>query len=310
MARLFSTAAMGIMTIGLVACGGAKANQDAADPSSNSADAEDSSAKSDTEAAGETPRTKSGKELPPVGTQNLDTRSLSMEFGLTLLSKGNAAGVQTGNWSFEEERTHRVKALGSNGVDELEVVYGKWDAKPLLGLVYEVPTDGKTYLIKAGDDEASVTRSHDAPMTSDELEAVLGEYGYVGELPPTLTAIDASENGSNVEVSPAFIRSIIGAIPGVKHDESEMTAKFLGIGADTRKAAKLELTLICTLRSGETSFELSLKGPAAVDVVTGWVDSVNLEGTLTPSGKVKVSGKMLDVRGKGTAKYTRSVSFK
>ena len=64
------------------------------------------------------------------------------------------------------------------------------------------------------------------------------------------------------------------------------------------------------LRTGPTVFSLQLKGPATVDMLTGWTSSLALEGTLKPGGQVKVKGKMLDVQGKGTAKLTRESTFK
>ena len=86
---------------------------------------------------------------PKPGTQALDQRGLKMEFALTLMRGDAAAGVQTGNWSFDEERTHRVIESSDTAITKLQVVYGKWEAKPLLGLTYEVPTDGNSYMVTA-----------------------------------------------------------------------------------------------------------------------------------------------------------------
>ncbi len=313
MARLTTIAWIGAATLWLAACGGTGPNQEAEVPSSGT-DSPGESVAEEGAAEGSDSTNRTGKpQPPPVGTQNLDRRQLSMEFGLTLLRDDDvAAGVQTGTWSFEEERTHRVKAVGGNAVAELEVVYGKWEAKPLLGLVYEVPTDGKTYVVKAGDGDPSVTRAKQEPMTSAELEAVMGEYGYVGGTPVTLKALGAvgEQPAKDLEVDSSFIRAIMGAIPGVNLDESEMTAKFVGIDDGSRKTAKLELTLTATLRSGETEFKFDLKGPAAIDMMTGWVNSVTLEGPLHPGGKVKVGKKVLNARGNGSVKFTRSATFK
>lgn len=313
MAQRFSTSLLiMISSLYLAGCSGRSTGPGADAPSHDAEDA-NSTAETAQAGSGDSDGEASGRALPPVGTQNLDIRAFSMEFGLTLLKDDNvAAGVQTGNWSFEEERTHRVKALGKRGIQELEVVYGKWEAKPLLGLQYEVPTDGKTYAVQATEDEPSVKRSGQEPMTSEELEAVIAEYGYVGDLPPTLQALEATghEQGAELPADVALTDALLGAIPGVTHRNTKMTARFVGFDESGRKTAKLTLSLTTTLQSGETAFEMTLKGPASVDYLTGWVSGLDLEGEITPSGKVKAAGKMLNVRGKGTVKYVRSADFK
>lgn len=240
---------------------------------------------------------------PPEGTKNLDRRGLTMEFGLTLLDGDTAAGVQTGQWSFEEERTHRVHQVDDEFVTALEVVYGKWDAKPLLGLVYEVPTDGKTYLVKdSGASTAGVTRPGQ-PMTSVELNAVQSEYGYVGGANPLLSAIDAAGGpGSELVTDERVTAALIGAIPGVATDEAHLDATLDSMDGDQ---AKLTLRYEATLKSGPTLFTLTLDGVANVDLQTGWVTSLKLEGPALPSGQLKVNRRVLDVRGRGSAKLHR-----
>jgi len=234
-----------------------------------------------------------------------------MDFALTLIKNGSAAGVQSGNWSFEEERSHRIDTVSEGHMTGLQVVYGKWDAKPLLGLRYEVPTDGKTYDLKSSSGTVSVSRAGEA-LAADEKSAVLSEYGYLGGEPPLLAAMQEAgwKSGADLKVSPAMVFALLGAIPGVDHRKTQLTATYQGEQKDAREQAKLELQVKAELASGETTFGLDMKGPATVDRATGFVTSVQLEGTLTPGGKMKVSGKMLDVRGKGSIKFERKAIFR
>jgi hypothetical protein len=249
---------------------------------------------------------------PEAGLRTLDRRSVSMEFALTLIRNGSAAGVQSGNWSFEEERSHRIDTVDGGHMTGLQVVYGKWDAKPLLGLRYEVPTDGKTYDLRASGGAVAATRGAGEALSADEKSAVLAEYGYLGAPHPILAALQSTDwkVGAPLQVTPAIVYSLLGAIPGVDHRKTQLTAVYQGSQADAREQVKLELQVKAELASGETIFGIELRGPATVDRATGFVTSVQLEGALTPGGKMKVSGKMLEVRGKGSVKLERKAIFR
>ena len=203
-------------------------------------------------------------------------------------------------------------ASSDSAITKLQVVYGKWEARPLLGLVYEVPTDGNGYTVASSGGNATVERVEGKAMSEDEKMAVMNEYGWVGGAHPVLAAIEraGAEPGSALDVDTAFINALVGAIPGVDHAKSQLDAQFQGFDSSGRKTAKLALVLESDLRTGPTVFSLQLKGPATVDMLTGWTSSLALEGTLKPGGQVKVKGKMLAVQGKGTAKLTRESTFK
>jgi hypothetical protein len=285
--------------------GGSKAaDADEAIESSSQASEGDSEAGS-TQGAAQAPK-------PEPGTQALDRRALEFQFALTLMRGEAAAGVQTGNWSFTEERTHRVIESSDSATTKLQVVYGKWEAKPLLGLQYEVPTDGNSYTIAYSGGSATVERTEGKPMTLDEKTAVTNEYGWVGGAHPVLAAIEraGAKPGVQLDVDTAFINALIGAIPGVDHAKSQLDAQLKGLENSGRKTADLEVTLKSDLYTGPAVFHLELNGPAKVDMLTGWTSYLALDGTLKPGGQVKVKGKMLDVHGKGTAKLTRESAFK
>jgi hypothetical protein len=255
---------------------------------------------------------KHAAQAPKPGTQALDRRGLEFQFALTLMRGEAAAGVQTGNWSFTEERTHRVIASSDSAITKLQVVYGKWEAKPLLGLQYEVPTDGNSYTVASSGGSATVERAEGKAMSDDEKTAVMNEYGWVGGVHPVLAAIEraGAKPGSQLEVDTAFINALVGAIPGVDHAKSQLEAELKGLETSGRKTAKLAVVLKSDLYSGPTVFSLDLKGPATVDMLTGWTSSLALDGTLKPGGQVKVKGKMLNVQGRGTAKLTREATFR
>ena len=231
-----------------------------------------------------------------------------MDFAMTLMRGEAAAGVQTGTWSFAEERTHLVVDVSTTAVTKLKVVYGKWEAKPLLGLTYEVPTDGNTYTVT----ESGVERSGGTALTPEERNAVFSEYGWVGGPHPVLAAIDGAAGGSGSELSvdSAFIHALVGAIPGVDHAQSNMQARFEGFEEAGRKIAQLHVSLAAQLHTGDTTFTLELQGPASVDMTTGWTQSLELSGKLRPGGQVKAKGKLLNVRGKGNARLTRAADFR
>lgn len=234
-----------------------------------------------------------------------------MEFALTLMRGDAAAGVQTGNWSFDEERTHRVIESSDTAITKLQVVYGKWEAKPLLGLTYEVPTDGNSYTVTA-DGGVSVERSEGEALKPDEKAAVLAEYGWLAGPHPVVAAIERAggQPDSELDAGSEFIYALVGAIPGVDHSKSTMNATFSGFADGPRKEAQLKVSLKSELHSGPTVFAIDLEGPARVDMTTGWTTSLDLKGAIGPGGQVKVKGKMLDVHGKGSATLKRVAQFK
>jgi hypothetical protein len=247
------------------------------------------------------------------GLQLLDRRSLNLDFALNLMKKGEGKGVQSGSWSFAEERTMRVKAAKKDVISELQVVYGKWDAKPLLGLTYEMPTDGKTYLLASKGGNLTIVRGSNEKLSGDEQASVKAEYGWVGNRNPVRKALLDIElkPGAELPKSAELTQLLLGQIPGCDMAQTDVVATLDKIDGGSRKKATLNLTAKTRIVSNKTSFELELKGSAAVDVETGWVLGADLSGTAVAKGSIKhpKQGEM-EVSGKSKVTLVRSSEFR
>lgn len=285
-------------------------------PSSDGADPAPAQSKADAEDA--TPESTNApvadKTTIPAGLQLLDRRSLNLDFDLNLLKKGEGKGVQSGSWSFSEERTLRVKTAKKDVITEMQVVYGKWEAKPLLGLTYEMPTDGKTYLLSSDGSNLKIVRGSDTLSGGEERRAVDAEYGWVGARSPLRQALLDSklEPGAKIGDGQALARLVLGEIPGADSSQSELSASLDKIeGTGARKKALLKVEAKTKITSAKTSFAIALTGTAAVDVATGWVVGADLAGTAQATGSVKHAKQgELEVSGKGKVTLTRKGEFK
>jgi hypothetical protein len=304
-----------------LACGGATqpAQTSGSDPSDHSsADAANSGPTPGEDGAEAKPESAnapaSDKTTIPAGLQLLDRRSLSLDFDLNLLKKGEGKGVQSGSWSFSEERTLRVKTAKKDVITEMQVVYGKWEAKPLLGLTYEMPTDGKTYLLSNDGSNLKIVRGSDTLSGGEEQRAVKAEYGWVGARSPLRQALLDSnlESGAKIGDGRDLAQQILGEIPGADSSQSEVSASVDKIeGSGARKKALLKIEARTKITSAKTSFAIEFSGTAAVDVATGWVVDADLAGTAQASGSVKHPKQgELEVSGKGKVTLTRKGEFR
>ncbi len=246
-----------------------------------------------------------------TGLQTLEKRSAALDFDLNLSKKGTGSGIQHGEWSFSEERTLRVKKAKDNTILELEVVYGGWEAKPLLGMTYEVPTDGKTYVLTFTD-KLSIARGSEKVSPAEE-KAVVSEYGWVGGPSPLHKALIDGKMVPEMHLtgSPQVSAALLGAIPGVDVARAGIMATFKSVKAQPRQTATLEVAGSFSIKTKKTTFDIELKGPADVDVATGWVQSMELQGTATISGQTDVPKKgAMDVEGKGKVTISRHSEFR
>jgi hypothetical protein len=249
-----------------------------------------------------------GESGVTTGLQTLEHRSVSLTYDLNLSQHGQGKGVQSGEWSFEEERTLRVKKAVKDRIMELEVVYGKWEAKPLLGLTYEVPTDGKTYLVAMGD-KLTISRGQNEKLSPAEDKLVNSEYGWVGGPSPLHKALlDARlEPGAKLSSSSQIALTLLGAIPGADVARAGLIATIKSVADKPRKTATLEIGTTFRISSKKTAVDLELKGTGEIDVATGWVQALDLAGTATVSGQTEVPKKgAMDVEGAGKVTLKRS----
>jgi hypothetical protein len=309
----------------MIGCGGATKPADApSSADSPGAPAKDVSSSSNGENTATAEGSGESKTVPensaaadkaniPEGLQLLDRRSLNLDFALNLMKKGEGKGVQSGSWSFAEERTMRVKAAKKDIITEMQVVYGKWEAKPLLGLTYEMPTDGKTYLLASKDGSLGIVRGSNEKLSSDEQSSVKAEYGWVGARNPVRQALldVALKPGAELPKSAELAQLLLGQIPGCDMGQTEVTATLEKLESGSRKKALLKLTAKTRIVSNKTNFDLELSGTAAVDVSTGWVIAADLAGNAVAKGSIKhpKQGEM-EVSGKSKVTLTRSSEFR
>jgi hypothetical protein len=246
---------------------------------------------------------------PVKMTRAIETRFIGMSFDLQLTDKGASAGVQSGSWSIKEERTMIALGVQADSIAKLEVTYGRREAKPLLGIEERSVTQGKSYILMPGDASPDIKTAQGASVSDAEQNALDFEYGYVGGPSPLRLLVASGKPRSTLQPGVAARRALIGDAPGIDESQAQVTATFKGIATTARKVAQLDCTVKAELTSGDMTFDLDLKGPAEIDLATGWVASLDLEGTVHAHGKEKIKKQMLDAAGHGTAKITRHAVF-
>lgn len=238
----------------------------------------------------------------------LEKRAFQMTFDLQLMRDGAPAGVQSGSWSISEERTLSARAVSGDAITKLEIIFGRRDAKPLLGLETPSLTENKTYLVTGSGGTPAVARG-DKPVPDGERDAVLFEYGWVGTPSPLVAMLRGAKAGAALHPPVEARRALLGDVPGIDENEMDVQAVFKGTRGDGRPDAELAVTAKGPLKSGDMTFDLDLSGPALVDLATGWVTQLTLSGKVKAKGKVKVKKKKLDASGHGKMSITRSATF-
>lgn len=284
--------ALGVWALG---CGGGGAGAAGSGPGAKGA--------SEAE-GGEGPSAAPAAKAPAAGTKALEKRSAALTFDL-VLKKGDAAGgMQAGSWSLEEERALEVLASAGAAVEKLKVVFGKREAKPLLGVELTVATAGHTYVLESKGGNIDITRADGKEVTGAERDALMTEYDWVGGPSPLAKWLGDSgpAEGKKLEGGSAETRALVGVLAGVDYQSSKVSVVSKGKSGST---LTLDVTATLTLVGGQTRFELSLNGPAKVDLAKGWVSELSLEGTAKASGKLDHKKGVLDVTGKGKAEVKR-----
>ena len=132
------------------------------------------------------------------------------------------------------------------------------------------------------------------------------EYGaWVGEPSPLLSWLAGGKlaAGKKKTASPKQAEALLGALPGVDHQETKLTVESKGV---TGTQLGLDVHAVLKLSSNDTHFTLDLSGPASIDTKTGFVTALDLSGSVKASGTVQHKKKgTFDVTGKGTVKLTR-----
>jgi len=301
------TLALAGISIAVGACGG-QSNPGAAETPAGGGGSGDA-----TEASGSSEALPAGAiavqpQAPKPKTRALESRSITMDFELTLLRGEAPAGIQSGSWSLEEERTLEVAEAKDKAITKLNLTYGRREAKPLLGIERTAATAGKSYVVQPG---GAITLADGKKPSKPEHSAVLAEYGWVGEPAPLLSLLASAPLKKETELDPNVDakRSIIGEISGIDPAATRLSLRFDAMRNEGRKTASLTAQGTATLDNGDMKFELDLDGPVQIDVETGFVTSADLNGKVRASGKVKHKKGPLEARGKGNVHLVRKATF-
>jgi hypothetical protein len=219
--------------------------------------------------------------------------------------------MQAGSWSIEEERSYEVLDADQSSVTKLSLAYGRREAKALLGVEETAATAAHSYTLasKGGDVEITPTKAKD--VKQEERDAINGEYDWIGKPSPLLTWLDNGNlaDGKKKEGGAAEARALLGVVPASDASASKVTVTSRGKSKGDRPALELEVEAEVKIVSGETTFDLSLKGPAKIDLETGWVSELALKGSAKAGGKLKHKKGMLDVSGTAKAVLERKLTF-
>ncbi len=296
----------------ILGCAGAQTSAPTSPESEPESSAGPASVESPAESSTETDADSSSPGIK-VGAALHGKRSVKLSFALNLSQKGKSAGVQIGDWSLDEERSLTVKAAQGDKISELVVLYGLWEAKPLLGLSSTVPTQGKTYRIKSSGGQTSVLSESGESVTSEEQRAVEADYAWVGATTPLREALLATDlkPGADLSTNSDIARAILGELPGVDASSTSVQAKLRSVSSGPTPKANLTVDAKLQLRSDKTLFELTVTGPVTVDVNTGWVETAQLSGTAKATGELvhKKRGP-LEVEGSGKIEIGRTAKLR
>lgn len=293
-----------VVSLGLAltqACGGGGAGGSG---SGENPGAKDPTSVKEDEAAA--PAASPGK-APAAGTKALEKRSASLTFDLTLKKGDTAGGMQAGSWSLEEERSLEVLASEGVAVNKLRVTFGKRESKPLLGVELTAATAGHSYVIDAKAGDADIQRADGKEVSGAERDALMSEYAWVGGPSPLSKWLGEAgpAAGKKLEGGSEEARALLGVLAGVDYAGAKVSVTSKG---KSGSSLSLEVTAMVTLVSAQTRFDLTLTGPAKVDLQSGWVSELSLKGTAKASGKLQHKKGMLDVTGKGQAELSRSIA--
>jgi hypothetical protein len=286
------------------ACGGsgagkgAKGANDESGSSGNGAGG-DTSAEPETSGGGE-PAAGAKIHAPATGTKWLERRAASLDYELTLTKDKAAGGMQAGSWSLDEERSYEVLASDGAKITKLRVVFGKREAKPLLGVELTAATAGHGYVIEVKGGSPTVTRVDGKDVSTEERDALMAEYDWVGGANPLVKWLQGGSlpEGKSVEGGSAETRALLGMLDGMDYTNAKIKATSKG-----KEGSKLSLDVNVSVRltSDQTFFDLELHGPASVDLDKGSVSDMTLSGTAKASGHLKHKKGLLTVAGKGNA---------
>jgi hypothetical protein len=120
----------------------------------------------------------------------------------------------------------------------------------------------------------------------------------------------AHDHGAELQTSSAALKALVGDVPAVDLDTSRVHVRFGSVKKEELARAELDVEFEAHLESGGVTFELALKGPAEVELSTGFVSSLKLEGKVTAKGTVKQKKGPLEAQGKGTATLTRTAEIR
>jgi hypothetical protein len=304
--RFSMSRAAGVFALGaglLVAgCGGAGAGGGGADhpDADGSGDGEGGGSEgSGSAAAGP------GAPKPQANAQAEETRYMKLEADLRLLKEGRDAGIVGKVWSFEENRRVGIEQVHGNSITELAIVYGIREGEGLEKWA-PLPTASKGYSLKASGGGLTLLNDEGQEASSAETEVAVNEYGFVGKPHPLLVQIVGvgPAEGDELKLDSGGTLALVGYMPEM--EAGKLSAVYQGTEErGGRECASLDVKFKAKLLEADAVYALDLAGPAYVDVKTGFVVELQLEGKVKVSGTMDVKGKTLDIDGAGKVTLAR-----
>lgn len=247
-----------------------------------------------------------GAHAPALHARNFEDRFIRVDYDLMLEQNGDAAGTSDGTWSSDEQRHVTVLATRGGVVSKLQVSYDDRRDGPLLGVSDPSPTDGHTYVVSQRGSDLSIRRADGAHLSAAERKIVASEYGDVGKPAPLLAVLAGRHPGDQLELDGEAVRALLGSPPDMDVAGASVSARFVGVRDAGRRLAELAVTVHGRLSNGHAVFDLDASGPARVDLKTGWLWSLHLQGKVKARGKLEHDEQWYNVSGTGKIVITRS----
>ena len=133
------------------------------------------------------------------------------------------------------------------------------------------------------------------------------DLGWAGNANPLITWLKGGElaEGKSVSGGSTEAQDLLGSLSGIDWPNAKVSVTSRGKSGNT---LSLDVSAQLRLTSGQTYFDLDLKGPAKIDLEKGWVSELSLSGDVKAGGHLKHKKGVLNVSGKGTAKLARKIS--
>ena len=224
--------------------------------------------------------------VPAVGTSWSEEKT--QEMSLTIDAGGKTMPM-TGTKIEKKQVT--VLAASADAVTKAKISYDVSEEEMMAGKSRKAPTphDDKTYVLDATGGKLQVTVDGGGAPSAEEIAAIEDAEERFGKPDKMSKLIDGMtfEKGKTVELPADQISDLMGTDEEMK--VNKMTLTYTGVsGSDP----VFDMVLGMGGEKDGMKIEIDVKGTATVDLATGELLAMTLEGPITMSGKAKATGTM------------------